>query len=144
MPDLSAPDLSPPHPVATDTPRMHGAYPQIIVADMARAIGFYTEVLGFTLAYAHGTPAFYALVTRDAAALNLRHVDDPDALRARAIEQVLAANIPMAGVELFHLALLARGADIAQPLQAQPWGATDFVVRDPDGNLLCFASTAPT
>ncbi len=31
-----------------------------------------------------------------------------------------------------------RGA-FAQTLKEQPWGATDFLVRDPDGNLLCFA-----
>jgi len=33
----------------------------------------------------------------------------------------------------------AAGAPFAQPLQQQPWGATDFIVKDPDGNLVLFA-----
>lgn len=127
-------------PAGDTVPHLLGAYPQILVTDMDRAARFYADMLGFTVAYLYGSPPFYGLVTRDGAALNLRHVDAPDALRARAAEQVLAANIPMHGVKAFYLALRDRGADFAQPLEEQPWGATDFILRDPDGNLLCFAS----
>jgi uncharacterized glyoxalase superfamily protein PhnB len=51
----------------------------------------------------------------------------------------LTANIPVHGVEALYKELRIRGVDLAQPLKEQPWGATDFLVRDPDGNLLCFA-----
>jgi uncharacterized glyoxalase superfamily protein PhnB len=41
--------------------------------------------------------------------------------------------------ELF-LEFKQNGVEIAQTLKEQPWGATDFLVRDLDGNLICFAS----
>lgn len=124
----------------SERPRLVVAYPQVLVSDMARAAAFYSGTLGFRVVYLHGEPPFYGLVERDGAALNLRHVDDPAVHRARAAETVLAANIPVTGVAALHDEFAARGADFAQPLARQPWGTTDFVVRDPDGNLLCFAS----
>jgi uncharacterized glyoxalase superfamily protein PhnB len=37
-----------------------------------------------------------------------------------------------------------RSADVPfhQTLKKQPWGAKNFVVQDPDGNLLLFAGPA--
>ena len=37
-----------------------------------------------------------------------------------------------------------KGVEFHQPLKTQPWGMTDFIVKDPDGNLLCFASRPTT
>ena len=51
-----------------------------------------------------------------------------------------SANIPVDDVEALFAEFAERGVDITQPLTEQPWGASDFIVRDPDGNLLCFAS----
>jgi len=36
----------------------------------------------------------------------------------------------------------ARRIDFAQRLMRQPWGTSDVVGRDPDGNLINFASPA--
>jgi uncharacterized glyoxalase superfamily protein PhnB len=38
--------------------------------------------------------------------------------------------------------LFAASAALRQPLERQPWGATNFIVKDPDGNLLLFADPA--
>ena len=45
---------------------------------------------------------------------------------------------------LFTIALFlaAAGVAFAQPLKHEPWGARDFIVRDPDGNLVLFAGPA--
>jgi uncharacterized glyoxalase superfamily protein PhnB len=40
-----------------------------------------------------------------------------------------------------HLEYQTAGVDFAHPLRAEPWGARTFIVRDPDGNLLLFASS---
>lgn len=124
-------------------PRLIGAYPQVFVTDMARAVAFYRDQLGFKVGYLYGEPAFYGQVARDGAALNLRHMDapvlDPE-LRDR--ETLLSANIPVEAVEALHHEFEASGVPFAQPLTRQPWGTLDFIVRDPDGNLLCFASAA--
>jgi uncharacterized glyoxalase superfamily protein PhnB len=34
----------------------------------------------------------------------------------------------------------ARNVEFAQKLTKQAWGGTDFHVRDPDGNVICFAT----
>jgi catechol 2,3-dioxygenase-like lactoylglutathione lyase family enzyme len=110
-------------------PRLLAAHPQILVSDMQRAVAFYTGTLGFRVVFLYGEPPFYGLVERDGAGLNLRHVDDPARYRAPESEQVLAANIPAEGVKALFLGL-------------ERWGTQDFVLRDPDGNLLCFAEAA--
>ena len=99
--------------------------------------------LGFSVAYLYGKPPFYGEVSRDGVSLNLRHVDGPvmdQSLKEKEI--LLSANIPVHGVKALFLEFKERGVEFAQMLKAQPWGATDFVVRDIDGNLLCFAGAA--
>jgi catechol 2,3-dioxygenase-like lactoylglutathione lyase family enzyme len=123
-----------------DAPRLFGAYPQALVADVTRAAEFYRDKLGFEVVYLYGAPPFYGLVQRDGARINLRHVQTPARHRRDGDEDVLTANIPVEGVKALFLELQARGVELAQTLKEQPWGASDFLVRDPDGNLLCFAS----
>jgi catechol 2,3-dioxygenase-like lactoylglutathione lyase family enzyme len=117
------------------------AHPQIFVADVTRASEFYVRKLGFSIEYLYGEPPFYGLVSRDRAYLNLRYVCEPvidAALRDR--ETLLSANIPVDGVKELFLEFKQNGVEIVQTLKEQPWGATDFLVRDLDGNLICFAS----
>ena len=56
-------------------PEILTAQPQVFVADVPRAVAFYRDRLGFAVGYVYGNPPSYALVTRGAAGLNLRHVD---------------------------------------------------------------------
>lgn len=120
--------------------RLAAAYPQVFVTDFARALAYYEQKLGFAVVYTYGDPPTYGLVKRDRAGLNLRHVDQPAIdPQVRDREHLLAAAIPVEGVGHLLEELLGRGAVLAQTLQRQPWGLDDFVVRDPDGNLLCFA-----
>jgi catechol 2,3-dioxygenase-like lactoylglutathione lyase family enzyme len=119
---------------------LSAAEPQLVVSDIAAAIEFFTKQLGFTVAFTYGDPPFYAQVFRDAARLNLRHLDTPAldaALRDR--EQLLSATVPLDDAEALFLEYQAAGVEIAQPLKSEPWGARTFIVRDPDGNLILFA-----
>ena len=81
-----------------------------------------------------------------AARLNLKHVDrpviDPD-LRDR--EELLSAALTVATAEeikQLFLEFQAAGVAFFQTLKQQPWGARNFIVKDPDGNLLLFAGPA--
>jgi catechol 2,3-dioxygenase-like lactoylglutathione lyase family enzyme len=122
-------------------PRLSVAYPQLFVTEVDRSVRFYVEKLGFAVAYLYGEPPFYGLVKRDRAGLNIRHVDEPlIEPRLRERESLLSASIPVEGVKQLYLEFKRRGVDFAQPLKLQPWDATDFIVRDPDGNLICFHS----
>jgi catechol 2,3-dioxygenase-like lactoylglutathione lyase family enzyme len=143
-----APAMTSPAPkTATSTrPLLTGAEPQLFVTDIKAACDFFTGKLGFSVVFIYGEPPFYGQVRRDAARLNLRHVDAPlidPALRER--ESLLAASITVdtaEDVRQLYLDSQAAGVTFAQPLRHEPWGARDFIVRDPDANLVLFAGPA--
>src|SRR5882757_2999098 len=122
------------------------AEPQLFVADIKASCNFFTAKLGFAIAFSYGEPPFYAQVLRNGARLNLRCVAQPvidPALRDR--EQLLSASLTVATAEeikLLFLEFQAAGVTFFQTLKREPWGARDFIVKDPDGNLLLFAGPA--
>jgi catechol 2,3-dioxygenase-like lactoylglutathione lyase family enzyme len=123
-----------------------GAEPQLLVADIAVTCDFFTRKLGFDMAFSYGEPPFYAQVKRAGARINLRCVEQPlidPALRDR--EELLSASLTVAhpeDVKALFLEFQAAGAEFFQSLKREPWGARDFIIRDPDGNLLLFAGPA--
>jgi catechol 2,3-dioxygenase-like lactoylglutathione lyase family enzyme len=123
-----------------------GAEPQLFVADIKTSCDFFTGKLGFATAFSYGEPPFYAQVTRDGAALDLRCVErpaiDPD-LRDR--EQLLSAALTVATadeIKRLFLEFQAAGVTFVQTLKREPWGAKNFIIRDVDGNLILFAGPA--
>jgi catechol 2,3-dioxygenase-like lactoylglutathione lyase family enzyme len=125
----------------TSRPELLDVHPQILVTDMERAVAFYRDRLGFQVAYLYGVPAYYGLVRRDGVGLNLRHVDvlpwDPD---ARARHDLLAASVVVSHLKPLFVAYERAGVPFHQRYREQPWDAHDFVVVDPDGNLVHFAT----
>jgi uncharacterized glyoxalase superfamily protein PhnB len=131
---------------SSSRPVLTAAEPQLFVADIRKSCDFFAEKLGFTIAFVHGEPPFYGQVKRDGARLNLRCVDAPaidGQLRER--ESLLSAAITVATaaeIEQLFLEFQAAGVAFHQALKKEPWGAKDFIVKDPDGNLLLFAGPA--
>lgn len=130
------------HP-KSDMPRtvIVSAEPQLFVADMGRALAFYTDKLGFELAFSHGDPVFYAQVVRDAGRLNLRSVDGEvfaAGFREREAD-ALSATMTLDDAKPLFLEYQDAGVTFHQRLRTEPWGARTFIVSDPDGNLLAFA-----
>ena len=123
-----------------------GAEPQLFVADIKSSCDFFTRKLGFVIAFTYGEPPFYVQVKRDGARINLRCVEQPVidvALRDR--EQLLSASLTVANapeIKALFLEFQAAGVTFFQTLKREPWGASDFIARDPDGNLLLFAGPA--
>ena len=123
-----------------------GAEPQLFVADIKKSCEFFGEKLGFSLVFSYGKPPFYAQVGRDAARLNLRCVERPvieSMVRDR--EVLLSASMTVGTadeIKLLFLEFRSAGVAFHQTLKKQPWGAKNFVVKDPDGNLLLFAGPA--
>jgi catechol 2,3-dioxygenase-like lactoylglutathione lyase family enzyme len=123
-----------------------GAEPQLFVSDIKRSCEFFCEKLGFSLVFSYGNPPYYAQVARDAAHLNLRFVEGPvieSVLRDR--EELLSVSMTVATadeIKLLFLEFQSAGVTFRQKLKKQPWGAKNFVVQDPDGNLLLFAGPA--
>ena len=122
------------------------AEPQLLVTDIERSCEFFREKLGFSLVFSYGKPPYYAQVVRDAARLNLRSVERPvieSTVRDR--EELLSVSMTVASadeIKLLFLEFQSSGVAFHQTLKKQPWGARNFIVKDPDGNLLLFAGPA--
>jgi catechol 2,3-dioxygenase-like lactoylglutathione lyase family enzyme len=122
------------------------AAPLLFVADIKASCDFFTGKLGFTVVFTYGEPPFYGQVARDAARINLRCVAEPvidAALRDR--EELLSASLCVATAEeikQLFLAFQSAGVTFFQTLRREPWGARNFIVKDPDSNLLLFAGPA--
>jgi catechol 2,3-dioxygenase-like lactoylglutathione lyase family enzyme len=119
---------------------------QLFVADLKASCDFYTDKLGFTVAFVYGDPPHFGQVTRDHARLNLRSVDEPvfvGDIRER--EQLLSASLTLATadeIEQLFLTYQAAGVRFRQTLKKEPWATSTFIVIDPDGNLILFAGPA--
>lgn len=130
----------------TTRPVITAVAAELFVSDIQASCEFFTRKLGFTVVYVYGEPPFYGQVKRDAARLNLKHMDRPvidPALRER--EQLLSADMGVDtadAIKQLYLEFQQAGVEFQQTLMRQPWGAKNFVVRDPDGNLLLFAGPA--
>ena len=122
------------------------AEPQLFVTDMQRACEFFREKLGFSVIFSYGKPPYYAQVGRDAARLNLRCVARPVmGSTVRDGEGLLSVSMTVATadeIKLLFLEFQSAGVAFHQTLKKQPWGAKNFIVKDPDGNLLLFAGPA--
>src|SRR5450432_1074687 len=81
----------------TPRPILNSIEAQLFVANIKSSCDFYTNKLGFTVAFTYGDPPFYGQVVRDNARLNLRLVCEPvfvGDIRKR--EQLLSASITVA------------------------------------------------
>jgi catechol 2,3-dioxygenase-like lactoylglutathione lyase family enzyme len=119
---------------------------QLFVADIRASCDFFTTKLGFAVDFTYGDPPFYGAVKRDNARLALRLVCEPVfAGDVRQREHLLSAAIEVdTAVEIKQLFLdfQAAGVKFHQTLRKEPWGARNFIVEDPDGNLILFAGPA--
>jgi len=127
-------------------PILKSAEAQLFVGDIKASCDFYTEKLGFKVAFVYGDPPYYGQVTRDRARLNLRVVGEPvfvGDIRER--EHLHYASITVATAEeikQLFLSYQAAGVRFHQALKKEPWGARTFIVADPDGNLILYAGPA--
>jgi uncharacterized glyoxalase superfamily protein PhnB len=127
-------------------PVITAAEPQLFVADVRTSCDFFTQKLGFKVAFVYGDPPFFGQVMRDGARLNLRRVDAPivdPSLKDH--EGLLSATLTVettGEIKQLFLEFQSRGVQFHQALKKQSWGARNFIVKDPDGNLLLFAGPA--
>jgi uncharacterized glyoxalase superfamily protein PhnB len=114
------------------------AIPVIAISNSARSEDYYCRVLGFQKLSAYRPdPAkpdpCYLGIARDGVVLHLQSFK-PD--RAGMTDAFLWTT----DVDLLHDEVAARGAIIQLPPTNQTWGTRETGIRDPDGNVLVFAS----
>lgn len=132
-----------PEPTA---PILNSIAASLFVRDVKKSCVFFTSQLGFSVDFDYGDPPFYGQVSRDSARLTLRHMDEPvfvGDIRER--EGLLSASITVATageIKSLFQSYESAGVPFHQTLKKEPWGATTFIVTDPDGNLILFAGPA--
>ncbi len=105
------------------------ALPALSCDDVAAAVTFYVDVLGFGINYQQdGLGVMY----RDAVTL---------LLLPRTPERPGPVDVEfyVRDADALHAELTARGASVQGEPVSHPWGLRDFVVLDLDGNRLTFA-----
>jgi uncharacterized glyoxalase superfamily protein PhnB len=124
-------------------PILNAIEAQLFVANMKRSCDFYTNKLGFAVAFIYGDPPFYGQVVRDKARINLRLMCEPVfAGDIRKREGLLSASITVGTaneIEQLYVSYQGAGISFHQALKKEPWGARTFIVSDPDENLILFA-----
>jgi uncharacterized glyoxalase superfamily protein PhnB len=114
------------------------------VQDVRASVDWFRHVLGFRLETCAGEPPDYAEIRRCATRIALRGITGPG-LTANVIEgqEPMAASIELDDLQtlqdLYERARIT-GAFISRKIEAKPWGAWVFVMRDLDGNLLLLSA----
>lgn len=107
------------------------AIPELPFSDVAAAVAYYRDVLGFSVNYAQHD---LGVMDRDSARVLL--IARPGAHVASA-----SAFFYVRDADELYAELLQAGADIESEPVSQPWGMREFSVRDREGNRLTFAQT---
>jgi uncharacterized glyoxalase superfamily protein PhnB len=117
------------------------AIPMIAVTNSTRSEDYYCRVLGFKKmsAYPPDAPSpdpRYIALMRDGVWLHLQSYKPQRAGSTDAFFWVT-------DVDQLHAELAARGATVQLPPTDQSWGIREMGIRDPDGNVLGFATKPP-
>ena len=117
------------------------AVPVIAVSDSGRAEDYYCKVLGFQRKSAYRPDPkkrdpCYLCIARDGVQLHLQSFKPERA-------GMTDAFLWVADVDLLYDEISARGAVIQLPPTDQTWGTRETGIRDPDGNVLVFATKPP-
>ncbi len=118
--------------------------PSIRVPDVAAAVAFYVDVLGFEVARGEPAEGNVALTRRDDRVMIEAAGDFYSAPYNEAIRERLASRSPHAlyleepELDAFDERVRAAGATIVDPLADRPWGQRELTLEDPAGNWLTF------
>lgn len=115
---------------------------EVFHSDVAAAVRFYVEVLGFSALEA-ADPADYVVVTHGEVRVGCCHHPDADPThRPPPVGSEIVLRV--ADIRAAHDRVVAQGWPLADPLQARPWGLSDFRVFDPTGQYLRITEVAGT
>ena len=119
----------------------HSLNPCFVVADVGATIRWYETELGFDGdPFPNFEPYVFAILRRDDVEIFLMRIEGyekPD-LYHRRNGGVWDAYFRIKGLKDLYESLKER-LDIKQPLHRQPYGLSEFEVRDPNGYILVFS-----
>lgn len=125
--------------------RLIRSAPYFPVADVDKSVAFYERVFGFSCEYSAGTPAIFAVCSRDGLGIMLRKVPEPDRIVPNEKQGgTWDAFFWIDDAKALHKELAERGADVVYgPLLQESYHMMEFAVRDCDGHVLGFGQALP-
>ncbi len=125
-------------------PQVRKLTPNLLVADVARSLAFYTDVLGFgrgmtvpdqpPLVFASVSAGPVEIFFNDAAAT----IEEYPSLQGRPIGASGTLFIEVTDIDAYFADVAPR-VTVVKPLHTQWYGMREFAITDPDGYLLTFA-----
>lgn len=121
--------------------RFHSINPCFVVPDVGATIRWYEAELGFRGdPFPASEPYLFAILRRDEVEIFLMRIAEyskPD-LYDRRSGGVWDAYLRISGLEDLYDRVKDR-VDIKKPLHRQPYGLSEFELRDPNGYILVFS-----
>lgn len=111
--------------------KTHGSATTFHVSDLDKALAYYTAVLGFEERFRFGD---YAGVQMGEVQI---HLSGPQATNKKQVGQG-SIYIFCDGVDAYYEVVSAKGAVTQAPPKDYEYGMRDFVIEDPDKNLVAF------
>ena len=116
--------------------KIKGMSPQLLVADLTRSVAFYTQKLGFEIAFNYAD--FYCGITRGAYSIHLKSAAPTIAERAYRIEnEHIDIMFSVEGIDALYAEISDKSIRVIQPLRDMPYGR-EFYIADPDGYIIAF------
>jgi uncharacterized glyoxalase superfamily protein PhnB len=115
-------------------PELHALCPIFQVANLERAVDFYTRVMGFETAWTWGTPPDRASLCRDGVEITVEVEAQPRAAHV---------YVQVKGIDAYFASVVAAGATVIHPLADRFYGMRDGRIADPDGNHLSLGAPLP-
>lgn len=116
-----------------NAPKFESISPFFPVSDVAAALTFYCESLGFDLGWKWGEPLTHANVCSGPISISLSSDSSTEA--------VGNVYVQMTSVGSYYSRLRSAGIEVG-PLAERPYGMRDFFVVDPWGNRLVFGEAS--
>jgi uncharacterized glyoxalase superfamily protein PhnB len=126
----------------TDGHQVHGVQVVLLVPDVAAALDFYRDQLGFHIDFVVGNPPIHARVysgdNSQASAARIRFEKSSGSLGTEP-GCYLFIHVGSDIDGLFQ-SFVARNVEVVQPPEDRAWGARVFIIRDLNGHRLEFVA----
>ena len=123
--------------------KLRSTTPVFLVSDIASTMRWYQANLGFKAdPFPESPPHAFCILSRDEVVIMLQQLAgfEKQDLYKRREGGVWNVYVTTERVgELFEAVSLLSDVTVLEPLRRQPYGQTEFVIRDPNGYTLVFA-----
>lgn len=133
--------------MSKDAIELESLSPNLIVADVNRSVDFYSSKLGFAkiASVPDSGKLNWAMVMRGPVTVMFQTLasiqDDVPELKLSSGAAAATFYIKVKGIDTWHQSIKAQ-VPIALPMRKTFYGANEFAIKDPDGNVLMFGEDA--